>query len=277
MAMDVMMIVYAIFAGMMGIFLIIFLMVIAGRDILHGFKRYFDKKGCYVTIISPSLGATEYYLRPNGDHFKIGGLIYATNPHKALLQMKSWRDSDFLRNHKTDTETQKLATKTIGDIEKSLQKSNKRREEKLYDIKIKIAQVDEMLTNKAGKLTAEDLEYLRNLKSKYETQLDKISQMSPFRESNYYKNSRPSFFYLELDPIPKDFYEEYSELDAKTIDNIISRVATQSAKKQEQTLNLVKWMIYGLLICSAVAAWFSFRNNAILLDMAKAAGTKINM
>jgi hypothetical protein len=74
------------------------------------------------------------------------------------------------------------------------------------------------------------------------------------KEENYFVAKHPAYFYIEGDPIPKDFYEYYSALDSKIIDNIVSRKVTEGQTLATQE-NLDRMKIFLLVgIGAAVAA-----------------------
>jgi len=61
--------------------------------------------------------------------------------------------------------------------------------------------------------------------------------------------ARPAFFFLEGDPIPKDFNEYYSGVDSQIIDNIVNRAQLTvdfNAEKQQKDIATLKMIIYGI-------------------------------
>ena len=76
------------------------------------------------------------------------------------------------------------------------------------------------------------------------------------REQLYYNQRRGAFFYIEGDPIPKDFHELYTEMDSIAIDNVIARSMTKDpklVKNMEKEIKIIKFLIIVTGICAAGA------------------------
>ena len=82
--MEIMGVMYLVLGLTFGLTIFVFIGMIAGKDILMAFKRWFDKKGCDVYVANTNRNITHYYLRPKENTFKIGKLPYITNPDKTM-------------------------------------------------------------------------------------------------------------------------------------------------------------------------------------------------
>ena len=93
------------------------------------------------------------------------------------------------------------------------------------------------------------------------------------KQENYFKEKKPAFFYIENDPIPKDFYEYYSTLDSKMVDNLVSRALSQP-KSVEQDKDAKKMLMYitAAAIAAAIAAFLAFQNNGYLNSICATVG-----
>jgi len=238
-----------------------FILIIAGKDILFAFKRFLNKQGCFVFIVNASKFASLYFLTPKENTFRIKGNIYATNPEKCL----------------------NIETKYITDVEK--ENIRRRLEKRQEDILKRIDWLKKKREKIIGIFNLEALEenqkseLLKNLApidasiARFTSKLNDID-----KSENYYYKSKPCFFFIEGDPVPKDFFNFYSELDSKIIDNVAARAASSAANiAGQKSLNMWKWLIIAAAIAAALAAFFAFRNQTILNELAAKAGVVISI
>jgi hypothetical protein len=231
--------------------------VIAGRDVIFAFKRFFNRKGCFVFIVNSARTVEKYFLTPKNNVFRISGNLYATNPKKCLNLQEKYLSKE---------EKKKILdaiTNRENDLKEQIKKIEERRKElEVYQTKLKGEQKERVMqTILALSEKARELE-------------KKISE----RDENYFFRSRATFFYIEGDPVPKDFYEFYSELDSKIIDNLAARAASSSAKmKGSKDYEFMRWLAIAAAIAAVVAALLAFRNQTILTTIAQKLGAEITL
>ncbi len=96
----------------------------------------------------------------------------------------------------------------------------------------------------------------------------------------YYNQRRGAFFYIEGDPIPKDFHELYTEMDSIAIDNVIARSMTKDPKavrNLEKELKTMKFMIIIAIIAAVAAAIIALTIKTDLQMIAKAVGATLTL
>lgn len=259
--MNVLTILWLTFGMMILMTIMLLVLRIAGNDILFAFKRYFNKRGCFVFIINAARFADLYFLTPKENSFRINNNIYATNPKKCLnLETKYITVSEQEKIRKSFEKKEAQINRIIEKLEK--------RKQKIIGV-FNLDALDETqkleLMNKIAPIEAE----ITRLKAKLKD-IDK--------SENYYYKSKPAFFFIEGDPVPKDFFELYSEFDSKIIDNLAARAATSSAGLVGQkSFDMLKWAIIAAAIAAAIAAFLAFRNQAILNELAAKAGVVISV
>ncbi|KKL22729.1 hypothetical protein LCGC14_2432560, partial [marine sediment metagenome] len=222
-------------------------------DILMAFKRWFDKKGCDVYVANTNRNITHYYLRPKENKFKIDKLPYITNPDKTM-------------NFTDDTKLR---------INIALKDKAERLKARIDEYKGKQKEITDMYNK------SESPQQKFQLKSQYEHFEDLIIKLTAqlrVKQENYFKDKRPAFFYMENDPIPKDFYEYMSPMDCKIVDNLVSRAKSQPPnKKAERDIDTIKMLVIGAAIAAAVAGFFAFRNNSMIAEICRITGAACNI
>jgi hypothetical protein len=245
--------IYIVFGVTMGFSLLFITLWIAGKDIVLAFMRKLMPRGCDVYIANPTRNVSHYYKVPKDGIFKIKGLPYITNPEKTI--------------NLTAEERERVMDYVL------------RREERL---KKRIAELDEKKKS-LEVLYNSDIDekqkfFLMSQISHYKDTITNLNDKLRLKQENYFKDKRPAFFYIEGDPIPKDFYEYYSLLDSKMVDNLVSRSISQPpSKKQESDIHLMKLLVIGAAIAAAAAAFFAFRNNGMLGDLCRHLGAACKM
>jgi hypothetical protein len=256
MAMNMMTIIWLTFGAMILMTFGLFILVIAGKDIIFAFKRFFNKKGCFVFIINSTRFAGLSFLEPKENSFRINNNIYATNPKKCL---------NIETRYITSKEKEKIRTsleKKEADINSIIERLEARKQKLLKGFNLAALEESQKieLMNRIAPVEAE----ITRLRIK-------ISDID--KSENYYFKAKPCFFFIEGDPVPKDFFELYSEFDSKIIDNLAARAASSAANiAGQKSMDLLKWAIIGGAIAAALAAFFAFRNQTILNELASKAG-----
>ena len=251
--MELMGVMYLVLGLTFGLTTFVFIGVIAGKDILMAFKRWFNKKGCDVYIANTNRNISHYYLTPKENVFKIKKLPYITNPDKTM----NYTDETKLR------------------IKDALLKKDERLKKRITEYKIKQKDIqDKYNLAKSPQLKFQ----LRSQYEYFESLIVKLENQLRVKQENYFKDKRPAFFYMENDPIPKDFYEYMSPMDCKIVDNLVSRAKSQPPnKKQESDINTIKMLVVGAAIAAAIAGFFAFRNNSMIVELCRAAGAACNI
>ncbi len=251
--MELMGIMYLVLGLTFGLTIFVFIGVIAGKDILMAFKRWFNKKGCDVYIANTNRNIAHYYLTPKENVFKIKKLPYITNPDKTM----NYTDETKLR------------------IKDSLFNKDRKLNARIVEYKKKQKEIQDMYDS------SESPQQKFQLKSQYEhfeSLIVKLNTQLRVKQENYFKDKRPAFFYMENDPIPKDFYEYMSPMDCKIVDNLVSRAKSQPPnKKAERDIDTIKMLVVGAAIAAAIAGFFAFRNNSMIGEVCKAVGAACNI
>jgi len=223
---------------------VIVLIVVAGKDIVMAFKRRFITRGCDVFIFDKDRRVEHYYLIPKKDGiFKIGGLPYVINPYKTL----------------TITDVARARVNIF--LKKSIDNAKKRINHLLTE--------KEMLLKKKEKTKQDELKEM--IDSQIEiinTQLKSILEQLSKKEQVYFKERRPLYVYIKGDPIPKNLFDHMSPHDSQLIDNMINNALnTPPNKREERTMMIMKWVLYGSLIAAGIAAFLALRNQSMLKEM----------
>lgn len=259
--MDMMTIIWLTFGAMILMTFGLFVLVIAGKDMVFAFKRFFNKKGCFTFIVNQSRFVSLDFRTPKELSFRINNNIYATNPKKCLNI-----ETRYITSSEKEKIRKSLEKKEV-DINNIIKKLEERRQ-KIIGI-FNVDALDEAqkldLMNKVAPINAE----ITRLRAKI-NDIDKAE--------NYYFKSKPAFFFIEGDPVPKDFFELYSEFDSKIIDNLAARAASSAANiAGQKSLDVLKWAIIAGAIAAGLAAFFAFRNQTILNELASRAGVAITI
>jgi len=235
------------------------LMVIAGRDILFAFARRIFPRSCDVFIINQDRQISRYYRKAVDNVFTIEGKIYITNPNKLGAL-----DDKMLK------EVKQNMSLSLNKILKRIEKYEK----KLGQIEKNIKALAPIPDN------APQIEQLRSQYAQLENTIELLNSKLKNREQSYYMARRGVYFYIEGDPIPKDFYELFTEMDSITLSNIISRAQTKdqnNLKTIEKELKMIKMLMYGCLIGAVVAGWFAFQNHGQIQQLAQNAGIALTI
>ncbi len=235
MAMDVMTILYLSIGGFMLFSVGIVILVISGKSIFYDFYRRLNPKGVDVYIVNSNRQMFHHYKVPKDGQIKINKLVYFTNPDKVMSL------SDDMKKEVIEGITKKNAK--IKEVIKGFE-DKKETAEKL------LSKIEDNAINK-GQIEQYN-EYIETLKQR----IDVLKTKLDTREQLYYSQRRGTFFFIEGDPIPKDFHEQYTEMDCIAIDNVIARSMTKDPKavrNLEKEIKTMKFLIIVTGICAAGA------------------------
>jgi len=241
--MDLMTTIYIIIGFTIFLCIFIFIFAISGKDILFAIMRWIDRKGCDIFIFNHNRHVSHHYRRPKNGIFRIGNNPYITNPDKT----------------ENLTEKEKISVKnSIFKTVENFKKKIKNLEQRRSFLENQIKLTDNKNTNNIFKSEIE------NINTTIKIYKDKLKDRTTF----YFKDKRPAFFYIENDPVPKDLFEFYSELDSKILDNIMARAITQPPEKyDDKQLKFLKMVIIGALIAAGLAAILSFQTSTQLNNL----------
>lgn len=246
-------IIWIILGSTIGLSFFVILFVFAGKDILMALKRRFSPLGCDVYVANTNRNISHYYLTPKEGVFKIKKLPYITNPDK----------------------TMNLSEETRNKIDESITHKKERIKNRVAEYKLKQKEIDGMY--KKAKTTQQKFQ-LKGQYEHFESLIVKLENQLRLKQENYFKDKRPAFFYMENDPIPKDFYEYMSPMDSKIVDNLVSRAKSQPPnKKQEHDIDTIKMLVIGAAIAAAVAAFFGFKQDSMIGEICRTVGAACNM
>jgi len=237
-----------IFFGVLGV-----LVIIAGKDIIMAFERRFMPRGCDVFVANTNRNISHYYKKPEENQFKIDNLPYVTNPEKTMnlsdFQRKMVVDSLLRRQERIQRRINDLIAKK-QPLLKMLKASNN--EQEVLAIKAEVERIDGIMQTFEKKLLS--------------------------RLENYFKDKRPAFFYIEGDPVPKDFYEFYSALDCRIVDNLISRAISRPPDAKDiRDYTMMKYACYAAAAGSAIAIFLAFRLQTMLGGICTQLGAQCGM
>lgn len=259
------MIIWLITGGAILFTFIVFILIIAGRDMLFALHRFMNPRGAYVFVVNSSRFADIYYLTPKENSFRIQGALYATNPKKCINIKERYL-------HMTPEEQAKIE-KAVKErqikLEKRIEQLDRRKEDAITKFKLNFENpTDEQIAKFDKAITPLDNE-IKRLKNML---------VSIEKSENYFFKSRPAFFYIENDPIPKDFYELYSEFDSKILDNLAARAATSAAKLTgDKSMEIIKWLAIAAAVAAAIAAIVALRNQSMLNTIATNMGMSLSL
>lgn len=246
--MNIVMAIYIVAGVIICFTMVCLIIIIAGKDILYAFKRRFMFRGADVFIANSERNISHYYMVPKENKFMIRDFLYITNPKKTM----NYNDIDRVR------------------IIDSILNKEKRINAKIEELRAKCKMIVEMIAKTQDEKQKLKLESQLN---HFEKIIKETEDLKRIKEENYFNLKRPAFFYIEGDPIPKDFYEWYSTLDGKIIDNMVTRrISDPQNKQQEKDFQMMKWIIIGAGIASAVAAIMALRNSTALMELCRNAG-----
>lgn len=234
------------------------IMFIARKEIFFRFVRLFSKKGCYVFVANSNRNITKHFKTPKNNMFKIDKKTYITNPDKV------------------ESLDERMYKEVFIGIEKKKKNFEKRIEffnNKIKEIKAEQSKLDKK--NAAKEIGQFDLQI-----KEFENKIKIIQKKMEEREQVHYYDKKPAFFYIEGDPVPKDFYEWYTHLDSEMIDNILARSLTKDPKAVndlERWLKMMKIWIFVILGIVALIALIVFKNQSMITQMAQQAGITLKV
>ena len=259
--MSTLVLVYLIFGVFVILALGVMLLIIAGKQILFAFLERINVRGSQVFIANPNRQISHHYKTAKDGVFKIDGKMYVTNPDKLMG----------------------LSDDMLKDAKESISMGMKRIKKGIHKLQTKqgiiIKQIETMPKSKEASIMIDNLkaEWV-DLDKKIELLQGKLQS----REQAYYMKRRGAYFYIENDPVPKDFYEFYTEMDSVQLENVIIRSQTKdltgkSVEKMSKDLVMMKKLIIFALIAAGVAGWFAFQNNGFLQQIGEKVGVVLHL
>ncbi len=251
--MDFVSIMYIVLGSTIGLTFFILLLVVAGKDILMAFQRRFNPRGCDVYVANTNRNISHYYLTPKEGVFKIKKLPYITNPDKTMNLTEDTRDR----------------------IKDSMFNKKEKIKARIKEYESRQDEIDKLY--RASKNPQQKFQF-KSQYEHFESLIVKLKNQLRVKQENYFKDKRPAFFYMENDPIPKDFYEYMSPMDSKIVDNLVSRAKSQPPnKKQETDINTIKLLVVAAAIAASIAAFFAFKQDSMIGEICRAVGATCGM
>jgi len=241
--------IYLILGGFSLFTLMIFIFVVAGRDMFFAFFRKFTRKYNDVFIVNPNKQLSHYYKKSKDGVFKIDGKMYITNPNKLLG----------------------LTDQMISEVQKSLSLGRKKLQKNIDKLSAK----KELIIKQARALSdiPENVRTLNDLNmamTELDNRIELLKSKLKDQDQGYWYNKRGAYFYIENDPVPKDFFELYTEMDSVQLENVIIRAQTKDPKSMgdiEKNILWIKRFVMFALIAGAIGAFFAFKNGSMLDQM----------
>jgi len=257
--MDMITIIYLSMAGMIFLVFFVGLMVISGKSILFDILRRINPKGCDVFIINSHRQISQYYKKPKDGIFWINKKMYVSNPDK-VMSMSEDMKSDVIEG----------MNKKKAKLQLRIKEFEKKKE--AAEIQMQVLKTRPNAAGQVGQYVA----YINEIDSRIAILQAKLED----KEQIYYNMRRGAFFYIENDPIPKDFHELYTEMDSIAIDNVIARSMTKDPKAVrdlEKELKMMKFMIIIAIIAAAAAAILSVSIKTDLTTIAQNLGVTLTI
>lgn len=233
----------------------LFLTIIARKEIFFMLMKFFKKKGCFVFIANSNRNLSLHFRTPKEGTFRISNLLYVTNPEKVESYSEEYKK----------------------DVADHIRKDNERVKERIAFFESEIKRMDGEIERAENDIDKKNLQVMnQELKNKLEI----VKKQLEKREQVYYYERRPSFFYIEGDPVPKDFYEWYTHLDSAMIDNVIARSLTKDpkvARDLESWMKRNQMLIYIIIGGLALALFLIFRNQTMLQQIASQIGVTFKL
>ena len=238
---------------MLGIFSItasfLVVLVIAGKYMMYAFYRRFTVKHNDVFIVNPNKQISHYYKKSVDGVFNIDKKMYITNPDKLL------RMSD-----KMIKEAQEKMSMGLKILKANIKRKEQKREIILKKVKA--------LKNVPNSLPLIDKFQLQI--TALEDRIELLKSRLKERINNYWFDKRGAYFYIEGDPVPKDFFSFYTEMDSVQLENVIMRAQTKDPKNLaglEKNVVWIKKFIIFALIGAGVCAFLALKNGTMLQDI----------
>ena len=257
--MDVVTTIYLITGGFMVFALFLVILIIAGKAIFFEIYRRLVPRGCDVEIVNSNRQVSRYYRVPKEGQFKIKGMTYVTNPEKVMSL--------------SDEMKQEVIKATFKRKER-YERTKKRFEDKKRAAQLSLDKLEDTPANQAQ--IQQYNEYIENINQR----LKVLAKKQEEKEQLYYNRRRGKFYYIEGDPVPKDFFEMYTEMDSIAIDNIIARSMTKdpkAVKDFEKQLKFLKFLTICAIIAAAAAAILCVSMKTDLQTIAQSMGVTLTM
>lgn len=201
-------------------------------DVILALKRKFIPKGCDVYIINPSRQMTHIYQVPKDGTFKIQNKTYIVNPNKII----------------------NLDEKTIDKVNKSLKERKAKIENLIAEFTIKCKEYEKQLADLKIKGDNNGVPELFAAKETLEQRIRGLKEDLDSGEEYFYHKKRATFFFIEGDPVPKNLFDNYSEVDCDIIDNLIASCLTKDPKSIQEWQKMVKSIKLWLYIAAGAGA-----------------------
>lgn len=257
--MDPLILAYSILGGIMCLSLVVVVLVIAGKEILFAFQRRFSKKGVDVYITDRNRDMQQHFKAPKEGTFKIDGNIYLTNPYKIS----------------------NLSEDMLKKVNESMDLRKKRFERAIGKLKEKLDLVNRQISivpnnEDSVKILQELSMFKTDLENKIELLVSKLED----REQSYYMRKKRAYFFIEGDPIPKDFFEYMTEMDSIQLENVILRAQTKDPKNIlgiEKNMILMKKLLLFALIGLGICIVMLFKSNGAVVQIAENMGITLSI
>ncbi len=245
---------YLILGGFSIFMCFIVILVIAGREMIFAFFRRFTVKYNDVFIVNPNKQISHYYKKSIDGVFKIDSKMYMTNPDKLLG----------------------LSDDMVKEVQQGISVGKKLTEANIKKKERQIEVIMQKIKSFKGVPKAVPLIEDMNLQIKeIENRIELLKSKLIQRHQSYWLNKRGAYFYIEGDPVPKDFFSFYTEMDSVQLENVIMRAQTKDPKNvasiEKNVLWIKKFVIFAL-IASALAVFFALKNGSMLQDIGKHLG-----
>lgn len=237
----------------------IFLLKISGKDMMFAILRHFRPQGNDIFIANSNRNIERHYQVPKDNTFTINGMLYLTNPDK----------------------TMGLTDNMIKIVNDKLDKKKKNLEAHIAKLKAKRDIVLKQVEALEGK--EENVSLLEQFKlqlAELDNAINTLTSKLKDKEQSYYFQKRGAYFYIEGDPVPKDFYEFFTEMDSVQLQNIILRAQTKDPNNimeiQRNLLILKKIMIISIIVTGLLMI-LVFKNGNVIDQLATKAGVTFQL
>jgi len=231
--MDVATIVWLVLGGITFFSFGMIILIMAGKDIVYAIGRKLIPSSVDVYITNNSRMMNHYLKVPKEGIIRVKGQPYVVNPNKVIGLNEQ--------------------EKTL--VTKSIDKKTNRLKERLNHFIERRKGLENVLEKVSKQENAESTQL--QLKQEIENinqKMQIIASRLNARNQSYFYRRKPALFYIEGDPIPKDFFEYYTELDSIIIDNIVARAMTKDPRQSVNIEKYVKMLKWILLVAAGASA-----------------------
>lgn len=236
----------AVYYAYLGISFLLMLFVVflkfAGLEAMYALYRMFKVRGADVFLVDQNRHVNHFYMTPKDGVFLINKKMYVTNPEK-VLSLSDDMIKEYMQNN------DRKLKKYQSQIDKLTDKK------KLITLQIESI-------SKTGNADLNLLDRFKMELTNIDTMLNTLEAKLKQREQGYFYRKRPAYFFVENDPVAKDFHEFLTDLDSTILENMIIRAETKSDKNIQPLIDklpMLEKAVWLLILGMGIIGFFMYR------------------